>query len=383
MENNTDRPKPRQHMNGKLTVVVMIFAIILIASVVLLFFVSKSIEARQGADTQIKLSGQGGFTCEYSEAQKLYPFADGVLKVTNDRAAYLTLSGNEVFSQVIAYSNPRCVVNNDYACVFDSDGYAFVALHKDKVMFAAPVTNKIKSCYISDSGYFAVITDGGDAYGEVILYNTSGGILSTWSSYNSGFPICVAFDDDSTMMAVSTVNTSGATAVPYVRLFSISRDKDAVDVSDLAIYTVPDSVVFANLMFINKTVYAFSSDGIYKVRDGDLVKLRVDFSSVNYVRKVGNNMFVVYSDSVDQLNKLAVINDSDNIVYRTDIGSDVNGITSVGNTCALSVDKRIFIMKNNGTITGDISVDEDVLRIGFIENDKLCAVSTSGVHTVN
>ena len=145
MENNTDRAKPRQHMNGKLTVVVMIFAIILIASVVLLFFVSKSIEARQGADTQIKLSGQGGFACEYSEAQKLYPFADGVLKVTNDRAAYLTLSGNEVFSQVIAYSNPRCITHNEYACVFDSDGYAFVALNKDGVMFAAPVTNKIKS----------------------------------------------------------------------------------------------------------------------------------------------------------------------------------------------------------------------------------------------
>ena len=383
MEKNTDNSKPRQHMNGKLTVVVMLFAVVLIASIVLLFFVSKGIEAKQGADKQIKLSGQGGFACEYSEAQKLFPFADGVLKVTNDRAAYLTLSGNEVYSQVISYSNPRCMTHGDYACVFDSDGYAFVALKKDGAMFAAPVANKIKSVYISDDGFFAVITDGGDAYGEVILYNTTGAILSTWSSYNSGFPLCVAFSDDSSLMAVSTVNTSGASAVPYIRVFSISREKDATDVSDLAIYTVSDSVVFANVTFLGKTLYAYTSDGVYKVKDGELVKLKLNFPSINYVRKVGENMFVVYSDSVDQLNKLAVVNNSDNIIYNSDIGSDVNGITSVGNLCALSVDKRIFLIKNNGTITDDIAVDEDVLRIGFIENDKLCAVSTSGVHTVN
>ena len=383
MENNKENKKSGQRLNGKLTVVVMIFAVVLIASIVLLIIVSKSIEARQGADKQIKLSGQGGFNCEYSEAQKLFPFADGVLKVTNDRVAYLTLSGNEVYSQMISYSNPHCMTHDKYACVYDSDGYALVALNKDGVMFASPVTNKIKSVFISDNGYFAVITDGGDAYGEVILYSSSGAVISTWSSYNSGFPVCVAFSDDASLMAVSTVNTAGASAVPYIRVFKLSRDKDSVDVSDLAIYTVADSVIFANLTFIGNTLYAYTTDGIYKVRDGDLVQLKINFSSINYVRKVGDNMFVVYSDSVDQLNKLAVINNSDTIIYNSDIGSDVNGITSVGNLCALSVDKRIFFMRNNGTITSDIAVDEDVLRIGFIENDKLCAVSTGGVHTVN
>ena len=81
MEKNTEIKKPRQRLNAKLTVVVMIFAIVLIASIVLLFFVSKSIESHQGADMQIKLSGQGGFNCEYSEAQKLYPFADATKSI--------------------------------------------------------------------------------------------------------------------------------------------------------------------------------------------------------------------------------------------------------------------------------------------------------------
>ena len=48
-----------------------------------------------------------------------------------------------------------------------------------------------------------------------------------------------------------------------------------------------------------------------------------------------------------------------------------------------AVIEKILVLQALGTATGDIAVDEDVLRIGFIENDKLCAVSTSGVHTVN
>ena len=66
-----------------LTVVVMIFATLLIISIGLIFVVSRKIDSMAGADAQIKLSAQGGFTCEYSEAQKLYPYGDGVIKVTS------------------------------------------------------------------------------------------------------------------------------------------------------------------------------------------------------------------------------------------------------------------------------------------------------------
>ena len=54
------------------TVAVIIFAALLIGSIVLIFMVSDKIDSMQGADSQIKLAAQGGFNCEYSEAQKLY-----------------------------------------------------------------------------------------------------------------------------------------------------------------------------------------------------------------------------------------------------------------------------------------------------------------------
>ena len=48
-----------------LTIAVTIFAALLIISIVLIFVVSKKIESMAGADAQIKLSAQGGFSCEY------------------------------------------------------------------------------------------------------------------------------------------------------------------------------------------------------------------------------------------------------------------------------------------------------------------------------
>ena len=106
-----------------LTIAVMIFATLLIVSIALIIVVSKKIDSMSGADAQIKLSAQGGFTCEYFEAQKLYPYGDGVIKVTSERIAYLNLSGSEIFSHTISYQNPQCVTFGDYVAVFDRDGY--------------------------------------------------------------------------------------------------------------------------------------------------------------------------------------------------------------------------------------------------------------------
>jgi hypothetical protein len=49
----------------------------------------------------------------------------------------------------------------------------------------------------------------------------------------------------------------------------------------------------------------------------------------------------------------------------------------------LSIDRRIYIFSKDGGIVSDISVDEDVLRIGFMGSNKLVVVSTGGVHTID
>ena len=366
-----------------LTVAVTIFATILIVSIALIFVVSKKIDSMAGADAQIKLSAQGGFSCEYSEAQKLYPYGDGVIKVTSERIAYLTLSGSEVFSTTISYQNPQCVTYDKYVAVFDRDGYSFTVLNQDGVLFSKPMENPVKAVQMSDSGFIAVISGSSEAYGEVALFDNEGNQLAVWTSYNSGFPVCCAFNSDSTLLAVSTINTSGAVIVPFVRVFSITKNDKGYDVVDNAVYTTDDNVIFASVCYVGKKLCCFTSNALYEVQNDNLSKMNYDFSAIGFVKNVCNNLFVTYSDGISQLNKLAIINSSDSIIYNSNIGSNIVCVAQNGGYYAISVDRRVFIFNTSGIITDDYSVDEDIIRMNFLSGNKLCVVSTGGVHTLN
>ena len=114
-----------------------------------------------------------------------------------------------------------------------------------------------------------------------------------------------------------------------------------------------------------------------------ITSLDLDFSVANYAMLVGDHIFLVFSDGVDQMNKLAIIDHNDHIGYSSDIGTQVHCVCASKDLFAISVDNRIFVYNESGVVVGDISVDEDILRMGFISGKDLCVVSTGGVHTVN
>lgn len=370
-------------IDSKLKFTIIGFIALLIVAIVLLVLVSKSEEESRGAERFIRLSGQSGFTCEYAEAQKLYAFGEGVLKVTKERVAYLTLSGNEVFSVSVSYNNPQCYINGDNCVVFDNDGYGFVVMDTEHVLYEKPTENKIQSAILSDAGLCAVITDSTEAYGEVILYNDEGSQISRWSSYNSGYPICAAFSEDEHYFALSTLNTTGAVYKPYVRIFSLDYDNDSITASDYAVFTIDETTILSYTDYIGSSLFAFSADRIYTISNDALVPLNDSFGTINYVRIVDDVIFIVYADGVNQLNKLMILSAGGEVIYDSEVGSDVNAIASNDSVYALSIDDRILVFGSNGNVISDLSVDEDIIRIGFTDNNRLVVVSTGGVHTVD
>lgn len=383
MDDSNSKNKKSGKRLSKLSIVIIICSVLILISIVLLIFISKQEKAVQGADQAIRLSTQGGFSCEYAEAQKLYPFEDGVIKVTNNRIAYLTLAGNEVYSSSIDYSNPYCFVDNDMAIVIDVDGYSFTLLDKDDVLYTKPTSNKIKTATISSNGMVAIITDGEDSYGEVIIYDYTGAQVSSWKSYNSGYPLYCIFNDDSSQLAVSTVNTNGATYKPYIRIFALNDKDDNLFVTDYAMYSIDDSDIISYMTFCGNDLFAFSASNIYQIVDDKLEAIGSDFGSLVQVSNVGSNIFMVYADGVNQVNKLAVISSSGKTIYNSAIGSNLHTVNTDGSKYAISIDDKIYVYNRSGDVIADISVDEELLRIGFIGNDKLVVVSTGGVHTIN
>lgn len=361
----------------------MVFTAVLIISLVLLYFVARHEKSLAGAEQHIKLSAQGGFNCEYSEAQKLYPFGDGVMKVTGERIAYITLSGNEIYSLGINYQNPACITNDEYCLVYDQNGYSFNLLNKEGSIYSAPMTNQIKSGSISRGGFVAIITSDEQSYGNLFVFDDKGNTISQWTSNNSGYPLSASFNGDSSKVAVTTVNTTGASTVPYIRIFDIFKTDLGLTMQDNSFYTTDTNDVLSTCFFIKDSLYAFSSSKLFKVSGDKLATVNLDFSLADYSLLVGDHIFLVYSEGVEQINKLAVINHNDKIVYSSDIGSQVNCVCSGRGVFAISVDDRIFVYNESGSVIGDVSVDQDILRMGFVSGKDLCVVSTGGVHTIN
>lgn len=379
----TDKKTPKKSNPGRgLTLAVMIFAVLLAGSIILIFFVSRKIDSMEGADSQIKLAAQGGFNCEYSEAQKLYPYGEGVVKVTNERIAYLTLSGTEIYTVAVSYTNPQCVVFGDYVAVFDLNGYSFTIMTREKPLYTTPTKNQIKALTISKKGYVAIITGSDESNGDVLLYDENGKAQYQWSSYNSGFPVSFCFDNDSTKLAVSTVNTGGAVVVPYVRVFAISKGNSSLEMADSAMYTIDGNIMFMSMFYSGDKLFCFTGNSMYEVKDGKLGQINYDFSAIGYVNLVDGKLFITYSDGVSQLNKLAILNGSESVIYNSEIGTKISSVAVSGKLYAISVDRRIFVFDSTGAIINDFAVDEDIIRVNFIAGNKLCVVSASGVHTV-
>ena len=366
----------------KLLFAMIVFFILVVVSVVLLYFVSKKQTSLEGADSSVRLSAQSGFNCEFAEAQKFYPFCDGVLKVTNDRVAYLTLSGNEAYSYSVQYKNPFCVFGGDYAIVFDLDGYGYSVYDVESQLYAKSTSDKIKGATISKECFASVILDCEDAYGQIMIIDDEGNYISNkWISKDSGYPVAVRFNDDSTILAITTVNTSGVIIKPYVKLLSLRTDNNKIVADDYAIYSTESDDIISSVIYSGDRFLVFGSDSAYVVTGESISALNVSYGAMNNVFDVDNNLFLIYSDGVGQVNKLAIIDSGNNIVYDSNLGSTVNAYNVYKNKAVISVDRRIFVFGSNGDVISDISVDEDVLRVGFVGNDKVIVVSTSGVHT--
>ncbi|MCQ2466199.1 MAG: DUF5711 family protein [Clostridia bacterium] len=370
-------------IKNKLIAALCVFVVLLIAGVVVLVLVSKKQTALEGADSYVRLSNQSGFDCEFAEAQKLYPFSDGVLKVTSDRIAYLTISGNEAFSYQVKYSNPFCVVKGSYALVGDLDGYSFSVYNKDGQIYNKSTNDKIKAGTISNDCFVSLILDSSDAYGQVNIVAPDGSFVANWVSHDSGYPIASEFNYDSSKLAITSVNTNCAVVEPFVKVLEIKLDKNKYTAADYAVFSIDAGNIVSSIIYSDSRFLAFSTNAAYAINDKELSSLNLDLGSYNYVFDVNGNLFLIYADGVGQVNKLSVIDSGNKIIYDSILGNNINAFSTGKDKCVISVDRRIFVFDSNGSIIKDISVDEEVIRVGFIGNDKIVVVSTSGVHTYN
>ena len=202
--------RPAQRSRASLIVLIMLAFLLMIAAGVL---VASMPDDQVGQQTTTEATAgnpdDSGFSCAASEAQQIYPFNSGVMKMTGTRAAFLDIHGAEQYSVDVAFSSPFCVSNGSFFLAADRDGHSLVMLDSKGERFRATVEGRISGAAIREDGYLAVVQDQSDSTGVVTIFapGNSGKLFDVIFA-ESGYVLSVSFPSGEDSFDVTLVNTA-------------------------------------------------------------------------------------------------------------------------------------------------------------------------------
>ena len=321
---NETKQKPKRKFTHRYATPILVVLCILLAvvSIVLVYMIRNHESAKSGAKEQLRLSAIAGFDCEYSEAQQIYPFQNGLLKVSNKRVAYLSISGNEIFSEELEMSSPVCIKSGPYAMVADTEGFLCALFSEQGMVYKTHMTGKIGNFALAPSGLSALIIEDGDSFGCVYIMEKDSSFLAKWSSFESGYPISLAFAPDESSLSVSLVDTDGSQMIPHVKQFSIPKDRTSARPSENAFFTplVTDSMPLLAYLSNERVAVAGISD-VAIIGNGKCEAVSPAFPCVTSILSFEGGYGVVYSDGIDQPLRLATFNSNGSKIGEISLGN--------------------------------------------------------------
>ncbi|MBO4649858.1 MAG: hypothetical protein J5653_01560 [Clostridiales bacterium] len=379
------KPKKAKLSHKYSTPLLVALCIILaVVTIILVYMMRNHIAAKDGAKEQLRLSAIAGFDCEYSEAQQLYPFQSGLLKVSNKRVAYLSISGNEIYSVDLETTSPICIQNGPYAMVADTEGFLCALFSEEGMIYKTHMTGKIGNVALAPSGLSAVIIDETDSFGSVYIMEKDSTFLAKWSSYESGYPLSLAFSPDESTLSVSLVDTDGSQMIPHMKQFSIPKDRTTARPSEYAYYTPISSDIMPILAYMSNDKVAIA--GISDVAiagNGECNTVTPGFPCVSGMLSYDGGYAVVYSDGIDQPFRLASFNSNGTKIGEVSLGNDVLNFDVSGSMALFAVDENVFLIDlSSAKVTSSIVIDEPVLRIAFFGTKNVCVVTNAGVREI-
>lgn len=383
---DTDRNRRKRHPRWRslFPVVVLLIILLMVSSGVLIFLIRNHIEASSGAESVTKISAQNGFQCEYSEAQKLYPYANGVLKVTATRAAFLSMDGSEIYGVDMEMDNPFCVINGDYALVADSGGYFCLLLSPEGLVYKQQMSGAISFGALSSDGLAAVIMEQQNKKGAVYVMDKSGASLVQWNSVESGYPVSVLFSPDQTVLDISLIDTDGSAMIPHLKQIRLPSGTDVKKAEDLAIYTPETTAILPSICYIGQDmpVLAGISD-IVGFSGGDIKTLDKKFGQIISIFSVDSGLAVIYTDGVGQEIKMEYLTASLTRASSLVLGNSfIDADSRNGKIVAAADDKIMLIDAATLRIEKSVTVDQEIIRVGFEENGKILVITADSVREI-
>lgn len=196
------------------------------------------------------------------ENRSFTPYRGGFAVVGNKSVSAYTQTGRQTLNEKSNMTSPAVSASGKYILVYDKSGKNVMLCNSFSRIFGEEYEYTVSMAKVSDSGVFAVVTDGERSASVLYVYN-SNQFLVNKAEINRPV-IAVALDADGKKCAYVTVGTSAENGVfrSSVTVFDIGSDQKSMTAeTDGYLYQcgfLPDGRL---LCMTEKGVYTISADG--------------------------------------------------------------------------------------------------------------------------
>ena|GEM_PF-1119032 len=369
--------RPPQRSRASLIVLITLAFLLMIATGVLVASLPDDPAWQQETTVTSAPSPNGtGFAATAVEAQQMFPFRDGVMKVTSTRIAFLDIRGHEQFAADADFEAPFNVSNGNYFLVADREGHGLILLDSSGEIYRATVDGRISGAAVRSDGHLAIIQDQSESTGAVSIFAPDRATkLFDVIFAESGYVLSVSFPADSDSFDVTLVNTASSSARPVIKRYSLQgrqlgeRRPDLTGIYPLAAYAGPDQLVLCGTATLAAMTYT-----------NDNLAWQANYQQISAVRSASDGLLVIATDEQDGFSSLELLKPDGQSKFKTKVGASVANLDLMGTTACLSNGTHVLIVSlTDGSIQLDQDVAAEVTRVAFAQDGSLTVITRSGV----
>lgn len=321
-------------------------------------------------DLDVVFDAVGGTDADmlyYSTAEDRHyvAYRDGLALVNRDGIQIYNSGGKKTLEDDPDYSDLHAVASDRYLLAYDRSGGGYTLYNSLSAVYRDTLDYPIHGAAISDSGYYAVISETREYTSAVLLYNKNCKLVNRY--LKDKYVIDVAISDDGDRIAIVSASSSQG---DYLAEFQLCKPG-----SDTAIATlsIPGVFPMAVRFFSDNSFAVLCDAAIYFYSDaGELLKA-LDFadSAPERFALAGKYAALVYPANVmGTESRICIFDSAGNAVAETVVEGGAQAVTVTEDAAWLMTERLLFRVSPDGDVTSMsysggakaiLAVEEDVL----------------------
>ncbi len=292
-------------------------------------------------------------------------YRDGLALVSHDGVQIYNSGGKRTLEDDPDYSDPRAVASDRYLLAFDRSGKGYTLYNSLSAVYRDTLDYPIHGAAISDSGYYAVITETREYSSAVLLYNKNCKLVNRY--LKDKYVIDVAISGDGDRIAMVSVSSAQGDYLAEFQLCEPGKD------SAIATLSIPGVFPMSVRFFSDNSFAVLCDTAIYFYNDNGELQKTLSFtdSSPERFALEGKYAALVYPANVmGTESRICIFGSSGSTVTETVVEGGAQAMIMTEDAAWLMTESRLFRVEPDGKVTSMshsggaktlLAVEEDIL----------------------